>query len=64
MEGYDANDTMKENTPIGIGVPAVDFPDNNTILIVVNEANIMGDYANTICSKKQMGENGVLGAQD
>ena len=36
VEGYDADDTKKENIPIVTVVSAVDLTDNNTILIVAN----------------------------
>ena len=61
VEGYDYDDTKKYNIPIGTGVSAVDFPDNNTILIVANKATIIRDYAITLCYEKQTEENGFLG---
>ena len=54
VEGYNYNDTMKDNIPIGTGVSAVDLLYNNTILIFSNKATIMGESANTLCSEKQM----------
>ena len=60
MEVYNAKGTTEDNIPIGTRVYAVEFPDNNIILIVANEATIMGKYDNNICYEKQMEENGIL----
>ena len=54
VEGYDSDDNMKENIPIVTGVSAIDLPYSNTIIIVAGEANIMGEYANTLCSDKTL----------
>ena len=56
VEGYDADDTTKDNIPIGMGVSDVDLPDKNTILVVSNEATIVGESSNTIFYEKQIEE--------
>ena len=54
VEGYDSDDSTKDNIPIVTGVSAVDFPDNKTIIIVSKYSTIMGESANTLCSEKKM----------
>ena len=58
MVGYD-DDTVKENTPIGTGLNAIDLPDNTTITIQANEATILGKYENTLFSETHMEHNGA-----
>ena len=48
VEGYDSDDSTKDNIPIVTVLSAVDLTYNNTILIVTNEATIMGEPANTL----------------
>jgi hypothetical protein len=59
IAGYDHQDTIKDNVPIGSGITAIDLPDGETILLKVNEATILGNAAHSLLSVIQLRENGI-----
>ena len=58
--GFDEKSgTSREDVPVGTGVTAVDLPNDETILLRVNEATVMED-SNSLLSTFQCREAGVI----
>ena len=57
VAGYDGN-TIKQEIPIGMGLTAIDLPDDTKIIIWSNEAKIQGKGANTLFSETHTDHNG------
>ena len=59
VEGYEKGSTVLEGIRIGSAITAVDLPNEETILLRVNEATILGEQGNSLLSTTQIREYGI-----